>query len=1223
MIKDIRELNFPKKDGKQYATLTQATVSLQDMAEKTISAQVKIDGQITPDFSYDWEVEFRGEKYIMPLRLPQGAKENTSTMSTIDLTFHHWAIYQLKRWYFFTAEPVESGTAVPDKYIASVALNLVDFCALLDKVLEYYYGDKIRVSLDTEWAKKSKTEPTKVEISHSFIWDVLIKLYELYGVRWQIAPKSSGNYISGIRAGSSNSAVSGNTVSFDLRVSQDTHASLILANHEALRPGRKATLQFECSGLEAGTTFALGVGGQAGFPNTGLLVNGTNRVTFEISDAMAANFPNLLLDDTVRSVQNTAVRLSNFTLTTEGDMDHYEIKIGYPTTEISHIFEYGFEGGLQKVERQVQDDNIRNMIIGRGGSKNLPYRYYKDTDKENDSFPKDPDWVPELANMPFTELRGATFRSYVQGWNHRLYRRTKVTSADKAYAPWAWMRGYTDTRENAETGKIEPYFNPVEYVADEFTSAGNGYAVASGSSIARYGSLLGGLDNNDEIFPTLQGVIIDGLGRVDETVDVEKIESDDVAAAVEYNSTIREGATCEGLATNVPPSRYMECTAKSSGGFTVNEGKTANLLVSVDVLTVNDHGTRLSDAEAIKAAETIKGTDRVKVFNAVTGEEHSASGIPPGSWRYEVSVQVHNMTSDRTLNITVGDKSVHLMESESDGKWHGTWDIWIKNIWQSEKRSGETDEQYAARVWGPILGDHVGKEAKIVFSDGWLSTSEDYEFTIVSMPQYDPGKKLKSKDGKTYESHWRISLAKSDADLESTGLYVPSKKLYAEAGDHFFFIGIDMPYQYVIWAEERLDDWKKDHLRKVADIKPTWVIGLDKVRIHNYGRAGALVELLVPGNSLRLSDKRFVVNTQNAEAAYETLYLQSVTYTYNEPTESEANLLPDVEVVVGNEYAMTASAVATLQGEVSALQRQIGSMSNIEQVMRALGDMIYMRKDGVKERSVSPTEFANLLTSTGFRQGMVGGKGWGFYKDENGNWVLETDRIDVRQEMQVNTLVINQAEGRGGMEIDTGAFMEVTEVEEREDEYICRFDQKEGTVANLFHVGDIAYCNRWTAENADLKYYKRRIVDVGADYVALTKGKVEDSRPEDWPDSGVDGSGEPAKGDIIIHFGSYTDERRQYVKVRDVIGGGYERYVEELNSVKAKGVEYHFVGKQAGKSRWFVGNKDLVPYSGKGDGSYIEFLNGRFNLHNVALSIGTTIGDKPIGDYVGDAAKDA
>ena len=55
MINQIKEINFPK-----YATLSQAKVSINDMGDMSISAQVKIDGAISPYFSYDWEVEFNG-----------------------------------------------------------------------------------------------------------------------------------------------------------------------------------------------------------------------------------------------------------------------------------------------------------------------------------------------------------------------------------------------------------------------------------------------------------------------------------------------------------------------------------------------------------------------------------------------------------------------------------------------------------------------------------------------------------------------------------------------------------------------------------------------------------------------------------------------------------------------------------------------------------------------------------------------------------------------------------------------------------------------------------------------------------------------------------------------------------------------------------------------------------------------------------------------------------
>jgi hypothetical protein len=136
MIPQIKEIEgkFPK-----YATLSQATVTLNDMGDKTISTQIKIDGGIAPDFSYDWEVEFQGERYIQPLREPQASKGNESICSVIDLTFYHKTIYDLRRYFFPKMAEVSSGTVSVDKYIADLNVNLEQFKVALQEVLDYYH----------------------------------------------------------------------------------------------------------------------------------------------------------------------------------------------------------------------------------------------------------------------------------------------------------------------------------------------------------------------------------------------------------------------------------------------------------------------------------------------------------------------------------------------------------------------------------------------------------------------------------------------------------------------------------------------------------------------------------------------------------------------------------------------------------------------------------------------------------------------------------------------------------------------------------------------------------------------------------------------------------------------------------------------------------------------------------------------------------------------------
>lgn len=1048
MIPQIKELNFPT-----YATLSSATVNLSDMGDNTITADVKIDGNIAPDFSYDWEVEFRGDIYVHPLRKPQASKDNTSLASVSSLTFKQKAAVELQRYYFFTYAATNSGTAVADQYIAPLSLNLKNFCIAFNDVLEYYFHGSITVDLNPDWVYD--LEPQTINISYSYLWDVLIKLYELYSVRWRIVRSGTG----------------------------------------------------------------------------------------------------------------------------------YVIKVGYATAELDHIFQYGFEGGLLKIERQVQDDNIRNILLGRGGEKNLPAYYFKQN-TTGTTFPSDPDWIPELANIYFGNLRDINFRDYVKGWKTNPHRDLQGGTLSLE----AYDAAYAADHFAYELGATDEFFRPVEYVKDD-------------ESIAQYGELWGALDNNEEIYPSIQGVTVDPIGRVDEVIAVQPITSDDIEAATESEAQLSNVAAAR-VSVSVQASKRAQFKIQG-GEFTVSAGLHGALEVTPQVKRIYNQSTGRAFSGDDIAGFAMVENYTVKTFRKGDNTEVSPANIPEGTYYYTVEGTVVN-NDTATLNVTIGVSNGKVVSSDQGQTWGNTFDIWIKNIWQSEKLSGESDTQYVNRVWTPILGGRDGEEAKVVFSTGWLSTSEDYEFTIVKGGVHFEQKECAWTDSEgvvhTYTSEWRLTLAKSDAEYEVTGLYLPNTRINAAAGDYFFFIGIELPHQYILWAEKRLNAYKRDELASVSDINPTWAVELDKIRIDrekvDSGEVTRLIEQIVPGASFKLADSRFIT-----DEAYKTVYVQSMTLDFKEPTDTDPALIPDVSVVLSNEWSTTASVVDTLQGDIDALAKQVGSLSNIEQIVRVVGDKLYLRKDGIGDLSLSPTQFASLVTSLNFRQGLLGGQGWGFFKDEQGNWSMEVDRLNVRQQMAVNELVVNQISARGGMYVESAANMEITNVVNTTDGYVCYFDQKSGSVGNLFKVGDVALCHRYTAENGDLKFYKRRVMAVGVDHVVLSETEVN-------------GTGIPAEGDVIVQYGSYTDPSRRYVKVRDVIGGGYERYIEGLDSVNATGTEYYFAGRQSGSygnnPRFFIGNTQ----------NFVEFLNGELNIKGKINTLSTYDG-KTLSDYINDAAQSA
>lgn len=928
MIPQITEINFP-----EYATLSSATATLNDMGDKTITAQVKIDGSIAPDFSYDWEIEFQGERYIQPLRKPQGSKGNESICSVIDLTFYHKGIYDLKRYFFVSTVELDAGTLMADNYIVPLRLNIAEFVTYLNNVLKYYYGDTYKVFLNPDY-KYDETDRKDIDINYTKIWDVVTKIYEWFGVRWA------------------------------WETQQDV-------------------------------------------------------------------------------------------------TEYYAIKIGYPSDEVSHIFEYGFEGGLLKFERQVQSPEIANVVFGRGSSENIPYRYFKNKSEDNPTFPADPDWIPELENVYFANLRGKTFRDYVKGWKAKHYGGEVMVNPTEEYT-----RGYNDAS-----------FNPIEYVKDD-------------ESIAKYGEIQKGLEHNEEIKPTIQGVTIEGIGRVDQIVEVEPILVDEstenstlgtnviaidetikeyvkqqVGAArnisvatpnvsVEGNARIvkditvdyvqhidceeveyySNGATGESYSrvirrwrerqlltkanenisiingythlaindlVNIPSrtpfhiladaqlygfvkrellssredsrggvyniwlepatsfdilahiktevdytpihglifGNYENGVIRKSKSITIPKNGVGQVVFTTEPFTITEENAPATSMDMpFRVIASLDGAQydarpNVVAINVDTGEQVASVNLPAGTYYLQNSIQINNLAS-KSQTFKVELLPTYIYYSYESTSWKPTFDIWVKNIWQTQKKFTdvsvgdfklyETDDQYASRVWDAILGSHLGDDAKVVFSSGWLSGHSDWEFTIAHRPVYDTSKII---DG--VPSEWRITLYKSDVEMEATSKWLPSIATHANAGDYFYFTGIELPHQYVLWAEERLDEYKREELDKVSDVDSTIVVQLDKVRLNQLqdGEARPLLNSLRVGNNIKVADSRFIASSR------EVLHLQSVTYTWDAST----IMLPNIEVVLSDDVVTSSNPIKNMQYRIDETLKNVDAIraNSLAQISKA------------------------------------------------------------------------------------------------------------------------------------------------------------------------------------------------------------------------------------------------------------------------------------------------
>jgi hypothetical protein len=160
----------------------------------------------------------------------------------------------------------------------------------------------------------------------------------------------------------------------------------------------------------------------------------------------------------------------------------------------------------------------------------------------------------------------------------------------------------------------------------------------------------------------------------------------------------------------------------------------------------------------------------------------------------------------------------------------------------------------------------------------------------------------------------------------------------------------------------------------------------------------------------------------------------------------------------------------------------------------------------VKKGAVS-----NIFGNESFTSGQFG-SGFRMWQADNGQSYAELDNLMVRREMIINTLTIAEIKSVGGQILVSLANMYVTKVEERSDSYRCFFETDNGTIPNQFAVDDQAICRKFNGQG--LKYYWRRILAIGSDYIDLSKVDR-------------DGSSIPAEGDEIIQFGNRTNTARQ------------------------------------------------------------------------------------------------
>lgn len=204
----------------------------------------------------------------------------------------------------------------------------------------------------------------------------------------------------------------------------------------------------------------------------------------------------------------------------------------------------------------------------------------------------------------------------------------------------------------------------------------------------------------------------------------------------------------------------------------------------------------------------------------------------------------------------------------------------------------------------------------------------------------------------------------------------------------------------------------------------------------------------------------------------------------------------------------------------------------------------YLRKDQ-PDTAQAVITFLKGLTAGDFQQGSTG---VGIYQDDEGNWHIETDYLDVRMKFTAKEVEIQRVYHIAGAQIKSSANMQCVRVDELEDAYRCYMnttDDDGNEITNDFKVNDQAYVQTFNlVKQADgtvgNHFLWRLVTSVGTDYIDLSK------------DVCASGSDAPKAGDDIVQLGYRgTDDPNRQNAVIDAGAGEGSPYYRQYTGINA------------------------------------------------------------------------
>ena len=385
---------------------------------------------------------------------------------------------------------------------------------------------------------------------------------------------------------------------------------------------------------------------------------------------------------------------------------------------------------------------------------------------------------------------------------------------------------------------------------------------------------------------------------------------------------------------------------------------------------------------------------------------------------------------------------------------------------------------------------------------------------------------------------------------ESLNLYFPYNDYQVRANDHFVLLGIPLPDSYVEAASIRLLKYalafldKNDYTRYVYSPKIDELYMQrqhDKATSDQTGSISSLHDTIKEGDILQFEDADLHIE---GKISIDQLTIRE-----------EYGKIPTYEVTLREDKSV--GTIQKLQEKINSLESGNGgtvaenrgnnlTVPQIQRLIETHGRKRFLDKSAPD----TAQEVITFLKGIEFGDDFVkDGSGAGIYKDDNGQWHIDTDYLHARKKLTAEEVEIMKTSHIKGKVVNSAGGFVISRIEKIAGAWRCYFVQQDSEgrrVYNSMQVNDLALCETFNLIDAGGQlsnhYWHRKVTAVGTDYVDI----ADNTNVDDY----ASGSDVPQVGDEVVQLGNLTVEERQSAIIQSAAGEGspYFKIIRGINS---------------------------------------------------------------------------